>query len=76
MCYLVRNFVNINTYNSLKNKIARRKQHQNYQTLTKLSDCFFFKDKAEIKRLEFDYLLQELPTDQKSILEIADICKY
>lgn len=28
---------------------------------------------AEIKRLGFDYLLQELPTDQKSILEIANI---
>lgn len=31
---------------------------------------------AEIKRLGFDYLLEELPTDQKSILEIANICKY
>lgn len=35
-----------------------------------------FYDKANIRRLGLNYLLERLPTDEESILEIAKICKY
>lgn len=35
-----------------------------------------FLDKANITRLGLNYLLETLPTDEESVLEIAKTCKY